>query len=216
MTSPRSGPADGAEAQVVDGSVNWLQEAAVALATGVVLVLVGAPIGLAWGWLSPHLDIPAVIGGSESAFAVQFDQDLILLALGVVVGLAAGVATARWARGHDLGAAVGLAVGGVLAGLIAAVVGHRYRMPALLHFIKPGLDAQTRAQTVALIGFRLRIGAFALAIPVVGLLTLVSRVLFTGRQSARQGPTTDAHALRSLAEPAGSAREPAPWWSAPR
>lgn len=197
-------------------AVHWRHEGLVALVTGVALVLTGAPLGLLWAWLSPHLDISAVIAGSESAFAVQFDQDLVLLVLGVFVGVGAGLVTARWARGHDTGAAIGLAVGGLLAGLIAATVGHRYRMPELLRVIKPGLDPQTRAQTVALIGFRLRIGAFALAIPVVGLLTVVSRVLYAGRHRVETAPEVGGYPPPRSVPPGAVAQDADPWWSAPR
>lgn len=196
--------------------VHWRHETRVALVTGVALILCGAPMGVAWAWLAPRLDIPAVVAGSESAFAVQFDQDLVYLALGVLVGVAAGWIAYRFAAAHGTGVVVGLAVGGVLAGLIAATVGHRYRMPGLLSYIKPGLDTQTRAQTVSLIAFELRASAFALAVPVAALLTVLARLYYAGRDAVNPTATPDG----AVSQPGGpgpaSSVVADPWWSAPR
>ena len=100
------------------------------LVTAAVVVLLGAPIGLLWGAVSPRV---AVVKASAQAVNLQMPEtkafvagDGWFLIITLLAGIACGVVGAWLGRKRSPGVAIGLVVGGVLASLIAWKVGHRF------------------------------------------------------------------------------------------
>ncbi len=126
MTSPWAAPpalaarlartSPAARADVVAGAL-----------TGVVLVLLGAPVGLLWAAVSPRVQVvlggvggPGLVDPETRAFA---GADVAFGAVVVVVGLLCGLGAFVLARRHGPGVVGGLLLGGLLAAYVAAKTG---------------------------------------------------------------------------------------------
>lgn len=152
------------------------REATAAALTALLLVPMGAPLGLLWAAFRPHLDVAAA-ATQESAFEAQYVADVRLLLLGLAAGVLAGIAAWVLARRHGLGVLAGLAVGGALAMVLAAKVGALAAHPATLEaqvtsaFAARGyndfrsLDPDTRALFLGQVRFGLRATPVVLALP---------------------------------------------------
>ncbi len=92
--------------------------------TTLLVVLVGAPLGLLWAAVRPHSDLFLLV--AEDAREQQhFSADLRFAAVIGVAGLLIGLAAWAVARSGGTGVAVGLAVGGLLAAVVAERIGIR-------------------------------------------------------------------------------------------
>jgi hypothetical protein len=100
------------------------------LLTTVVLVLLGAPVGLLWAALSPRVDVALRASGPglvmpENGDFIGADGVflLIVLAAGTVCGAVAWGLARRTRRGPGPGVVLGLALGGLLAAYVASRTG---------------------------------------------------------------------------------------------
>jgi hypothetical protein len=92
--------------------------------TTILVVLLGAPLGLLWAAVRPHSDLFLLV--AEDAREQQhFSADLRFAAVVAIGGLVAGLAGYLVARSGGTGVAVGLAIGGLLAAVVAERVGIR-------------------------------------------------------------------------------------------
>jgi hypothetical protein len=93
-----------------------------------VLVVLGAPIGLLWSALAPHATAAQTSGGAiYTGFnnEVFFAADGILGAMGLAIGILAGIAAYTWRSRRGPWMAVALALGGAAGSALAAYVGHQ-------------------------------------------------------------------------------------------
>lgn len=142
--------------------MNW-PELRTAGGSALVVLLLGAPLGLLWAGLAPHLDLQAVSTGSESAFQVQLTDDLVYLVLTGAAGLLTGLAARLLGLPLRTPVVVGLVAGALAAAYVAASVGSLQRLPPLLEALSPAATAQQRD----VLRFELRIPALALAWPIL-------------------------------------------------
>lgn len=138
--------------------------------SALVVLLLGAPLGLAWAAMAPHLDLQAVSTGSESAFQVQLTDDLVFLVLTGLAGLITGVAARLLGLPLRPPVVAGLLVGALAAGYVAASVGSLQRLPPLLEALSPTASAEQRG----VLRFELRIPALVLAWPLLVGCTLLA------------------------------------------
>lgn len=121
------------------GGRQWSAEAATAGLTTAGLVLLGAPAGAVWAWVSPKVAVVIAAGGPDlpSPETKAFiGADAVFLLVTAALGVLTGLLAWRLARRHTLGAVAGLAVGGVLAAVLAWQVGHHLQLGtyrALVH-----------------------------------------------------------------------------------
>lgn len=95
---------------------------------GVLLLLLGAPAGLVWGWLAPTFPVSfSAAGPSVEDFddRVFFAVDGRFLVVAMLAGIVSGFAAWRIGRGRGPAVAVALAGGSLLAARVAQVVGER-------------------------------------------------------------------------------------------
>lgn len=130
-----------------------------------VIALLGAPTGLIWAAISPHLDLDAAAAGSESAFGAQIAADGRFFFLTLVLGVATGVVAFRLGNRFGPAVTVGIAAGALAAAVVAAQVGYLFRRPGLLGALRPGLAPTI----VSLIDFRLRAVQVLVVWPIVAL-----------------------------------------------
>ncbi|MCU1692704.1 MAG: hypothetical protein JWM64_1795 [Frankiales bacterium] len=123
VTSPWAAPA----AVLARTSPAVRADAAAAALTGVVVVLLGAPVGLLWAAVAPRVEVvlrgaegPGLVDPETSAFA---GADIAFGALAVVVGLLCGLGAYALARRYGPGVVAGLLLGGLLAAYVAAKTG---------------------------------------------------------------------------------------------
>lgn len=94
-----------------------------------VVILLGAPAGLIWSWLAPHLTLTVSSGGADApdleSTKAFVGADGSYLLVGLLFGVACGLLAWRFARRSGPWTVVALAVGGTLAALVAAEVGLR-------------------------------------------------------------------------------------------
>jgi hypothetical protein len=145
--------------------------------TAVLVVMLGAPIGLLWAALSPKVLVEKTpeglaLASTETKAFIAADGWFFFVAL--AVGLVCGVVAWRLGRHQQLGTALGLLAGCVVAPIVAWRVGHLVDVPRLstiLHslpgkpIIDPTLDLRAKgvlfvwpfsalAVFVVLLGFR--------------------------------------------------------------
>lgn len=101
-------------------------EVLVGVLTAVLVVPLGAPLGVLWAWVAPRADVVPRDGALD--FADPETKDFIagdgtLFLLSIAVGLLAGALCWRLARGRPVGALLGLVVGAGLAAWVASRVG---------------------------------------------------------------------------------------------
>ncbi len=105
----------------------WRRQVAAAGLTTLVLVLLGAPVGLIWSALAPRLAVTAA--GQGGINLVDASSEALVAADGyfvfvtAAVGLVCGVLAYAYGRRHGTGVVAGLAAGGVAAAVVAASVG---------------------------------------------------------------------------------------------
>ncbi len=140
--------------------VTWRRDVVVALGVGAVTVLLGAPVGLLWAHLAPH--VPAVLTDSgvypaeaEPQGFIGADGVFLFLTLGVGVVVAALIGLLD--RSPSVLVVVALAGAGCLAAVVAWHVGHRVGLDDFRQFSHSGqfgkqMDAYVRvhAKSIAL------------------------------------------------------------------
>lgn len=162
-----------------------LREVRAGAVTAVLVVLLGAPLGLLWAAMRPRLDY-AMLAVQQSGYTAQLVSDLRLLLITAVAGLLAGLVAGVLTRRHRIGVVVGLAVGGVLAVALAAWVGHQAASPDRLaadvttSFKAAGFDftrvtGSDRTDFLDTVAFRQRARSTDLGMPVAacGVFSLV-------------------------------------------
>lgn len=92
------------------------------------LMLLGAPLGLIWALAVPHLAVvkigsPAYLYPARAEDLASMGGDLVMVGVLAGVGIVAGLAVAVSQR-SVLGPLIGLIAGGMLCGAIAMAVGH--------------------------------------------------------------------------------------------
>lgn len=92
--------------------------------TTIVVVLVGAPLGLLWAAVRPHSDLFLLVS-QDARERQHFGSDLRFAAVVAIAGIVIGLTAYAVARSGGTGVTVGLAVGGLLAAVIAERVGIR-------------------------------------------------------------------------------------------
>jgi multisubunit Na+/H+ antiporter MnhC subunit len=152
--------------------------------TALLVVLVGAPVGLVWAALRPAFD-PTLAIFEVSRNTGQFEVDLRFAIVTVVAGLLVGVGAWSMARRNSLGVVVGLLVGGLAAAWIAQRVGVMATHPGdLRHILAAGLDEQgytldklAKGQQAAFLEdsrFGLRAMTLILTLPLVAVATFAA------------------------------------------
>lgn len=116
------------ESPVVPGERLSLADVWAGVVTTAVVVLLGAPVGMLWGAVSPRVEVRKVADGldlvmPETKAFIGGDGSFFVLT--VLVGLALGIAAALIGRRYGPGVTVGLALGSLLAAIVAAKVGQR-------------------------------------------------------------------------------------------
>jgi hypothetical protein len=144
----------------VSGLVAWRRDIVVALAAVAGMVLLGAPVGLLWSVVAPHVHALVTSDGitltdPEPKGFIAADGVFLFLTLAVGVVVAAVVGWLDDAPGPLT--VVALALGGCLAAIIAWHVGHRVGLESFTKFLEHGrpgeqMDAvvRLRAKTVVL------------------------------------------------------------------
>jgi hypothetical protein len=117
------------------------REATAALLTALGCVLLGAPVGLLWGHLTPRLEVVAagdtVLGPAPTEY---FAADAYYLFLGLGAGLLTGLLAVTLGRRHGIGTVLGLAVGGLLAAEVARRTGPLVGREAAQAFLESAQD----------------------------------------------------------------------------
>lgn len=146
MTTPRAAPSQAPAPERAGGRSRLPSDAAAGLLAAVVLVLLGAPVGLLWAALAPRVEL-VVRGPGDAVFAERassafVDADVAFGALTLLAGLLCGAGAAWLGRRHGPGVVVGLLAGGLLAAFVAARTGERVGLEefrtAVLQAREPG------------------------------------------------------------------------------
>lgn len=104
-----------------------------AAVTGVVLVLLGAPVGLLWAALAPRVRVVLGQGGpglDDPETGAFVGADLAFGGLVLAVGVVCGVVAFRLGRQYGPGVVVGLLTGGLLGAYVAAQTGEQVGLEA--------------------------------------------------------------------------------------
>jgi hypothetical protein len=120
--SPRSLGAAGRVDRGSQAATDWVTQARGAGVTAVLVLLVGAPAGLAWAALRPSFDVALGLL-EESRFEGMLGTDLRLAGVLAVVGAAVGLVAWCSTRREGTGVVLGLLLGGLLSAYIASRVG---------------------------------------------------------------------------------------------
>jgi hypothetical protein len=154
------------------------QDVRAGVLTAVVTVLLGAPVGLLWAALAPHVRV--VVADGEVNLADTYRDSFIavdgfFLAAVLVAGLIGGLVAWRLGHRHGPAVVVGLAVGGVVAAYVAKAVGEQVGLEELRSAVRAGaegafdLNVELKS-VVALAGW-----------PVASLLAYIGATLARGR-----------------------------------
>lgn len=138
------------------------------------VVLLGAPFGLIWASVAPHLLFVSVPHGGELVHLESkgfIADDGIFGFLGIGFGVLAALGTWALARRYLFGALPGLALGGFLASLVASDVGNRVGVGVVDHFLNSAITGQYFRDTVAV-----HATGVLVALPLVGVLTLLGLI----------------------------------------
>lgn len=176
-----------------------------------VLVLLGAPLGLLWAALAPRAQVRIVTPDSVSYLDPEprafLGADLSFLLIGVLLGLLVGLFAWRVAARRAPGVVVGLALGGLLASWIAVRTGSqvgRAEFVAALRAGTPGIVGQSlslRAEQ-CLVGLPLG----ALAGFIIGYLTQPQAPEIPGAADAADRSAEQGVAPEAAVAGAGGAR----------
>src|SRR3954451_5279441 len=141
-------------------SGSWRRDVVFALAVVGGMVLLGAPVGLLWSYVAPHVHTVATADGinltdAEPKAFIAADGVLLFLGMGVALVAAAGVGLLDRAPGPLT--VVALATGGCVAAIVAWHVGYRVGLEDFRNFLQHGRPGQhvdaivrIRARTIAL------------------------------------------------------------------
>ncbi|MEO6881687.1 MAG: DUF2567 domain-containing protein [Mycobacteriaceae bacterium] len=155
-----------------------------------VLLVVGALVGLGWALLVPGLGVGILRDGTATVLAPEsksrFDATGQLAVALLVVGLAAGVLTWTWRRWRGPTLLVALVLGSFAAGCLAELVG---QLVGGLRFPVQGLSAGTRTTGPPELGT----WAIALLQPVGACLAYTLAAALSSRDDPR-GDLVDARA----------------------
>ncbi|MGF7235314.1 MAG: hypothetical protein ACQSGP_10210 [Frankia sp.] len=148
----------------------------------VAMIIAGPLLGLLWAATAPHLDVGAVLAGSEAAFDAQGGAD-IYFGLICLVGGAVGGGLALWrARDASWPVPLGLAVGGFGGSLLAGAVGHAVRTGGIRHQLPAGAGPYV----ISLVDFRLRAHGFYVVMPATALVVLAIGLWLTTHAQPRE------------------------------
>ena len=92
--------------------------------TAIIVMLIGAPLGLLWAAVRPHSDLFLLVA-EDARERQHFTADLRFAAIIAVAGVIVGVVAYAVARSGGTGVVVGLVVGGLLAAVVAERIGIR-------------------------------------------------------------------------------------------
>lgn len=115
------------------------------LLTVVASVLVGAPVGLLWAALAPHVDV--VVSGTDVNLADTYSDGFIAVdgyffAAVLLAGVVGGLVAHRLAWRHGPAVVVGLLVGGLVAAYVAMAVGGEVGLEALRDAVRAGAQGR--------------------------------------------------------------------------
>ncbi len=163
-TRPVSGTAFGRPYALVEPASPPVQEdVKVGLLTLVVTVLVGAPVGLAWAAVAPHVKV-VVVGQQVNLVEAYGDgfiaADAYFLAATLLAGVLGGLIAWRLAAAHGPVVVFALTGGGLIAAYVAMTVGEQVGLDALRSAVRAGgqgmfeLNLELKSQA-ALVGWPL-------------------------------------------------------------
>lgn len=179
----------------------------VPLATLTGMVLLGAPLGLLWAALGPHLDYAGAAQGYFASFAAAGTSDAIFVLLSLALGVIVGVAVGATVVPLDGVTPVALAVGCALAALTAARVGalvrapHLHRVVAELH--AAGAPAGAIHLYAGAIAFQVRGWSVLAVLPFAAMLGYAGWCLLTPGPGGGRTGTFGRAAVTDVPEPAG-------------
>lgn len=140
-----------------------LEDAKVGLVTLAVTVLLGAPLGLLWAGLAPHVDV-VVMGGNANLTEPYTDgfiaADASFFAAVALAGVIGGLIAYRFGSASGPVAVLALTVGGLVAAYVAMTVGEQVGLQALRDAVRAGgqglfeLNLELKARA-ALVGWPL-------------------------------------------------------------
>jgi MFS family permease len=111
------------------------------LLTVAITVLAGAPVGLLWAAVGPHVDVVVDERGPvlrEPGTDVFIAADGYFLAAVLLAGVVTGLVAWRLGRRHGPAVVPALAVGGLLAAFVAARVGGQVGLPEAQEALRSG------------------------------------------------------------------------------
>jgi hypothetical protein len=162
-----------------EAPLQWPHDGYVALLTGVLVVLLGPPVGLLWSNLAPKLALAKVVAGAEGPFKSMVGADAWFLLVSALAGVLCAVVAVA-ARGDGPGVVVGLAVGGLAAAFIADRVGY---LAARGHTLKVIHDlGLTPGQFQIDVFFKVRALGVLVAWPLASVVVHAAIVAFRGRR----------------------------------
>lgn len=159
------------------GPATWVEVRGNVAAFGATVagvVLLGAPFGLIWASVAPHLLFVSVPHGGQLVHLESkgfIADDGIFGFLGLGFGVLAALGTWALGRRYLFGALPGLALGGFLASLVASDVGNRVGIGVVDHFLDSAISGQYFRDTVAV-----HATGVLVALPLAGLLTLLGLI----------------------------------------
>ncbi len=117
------------------------EDVKVGLLTLVVTVLLGAPLGLLWAALAPHVDV--VVVGQEVNLAETYGDGFIaadgyFLAATLLAGIVGGLVAWRFGSAYGPVVVFALAAGGLVAAYVAMAVGEQVGLEALREAVRAG------------------------------------------------------------------------------
>ncbi len=118
-----------------------LDDVKAALLTLAVTVLLGAPLGLLWAGLAPHVDV--VVMGQQANLTDAYTDgfiaaDAYFLAAVALAGVIGGLIAYRLGSAHGPVVVLALAVGGLVAAFVAMRVGEQVGLEALRAAVRAG------------------------------------------------------------------------------
>lgn len=118
-----------------------LEDAKAALLTLVVTVLLGAPLGLLWAGIAPHVDV--VVMGQQANLTEAYTDgfiaaDAYFLAAVALAGVVGGLIAYRLGSAHGPVVVLALTVGGLVAAFLAMRVGEQIGLEALRDAVRTG------------------------------------------------------------------------------
>jgi hypothetical protein len=119
----------------------------------VVIALLGVPLGLLWGVVSPHAPVVvtrdgAVLAGFRQEVFVAADGTFALI--GLLAGLVVGAGVYLWRRARGPWVAIGVALGSLAGGYVAWKTGHQIGLDDFRRLVEDGRIGQRFVRPVDL------------------------------------------------------------------